>query len=114
MPVWPQQPGWGQPAAWQPAPAPVPDANTFASLLAAVDRTPFADEKLAVLGSISRGRSFTVYQVVQLVNEMPFADTKVEAAVMLYPLVVDVQNWYLVYDTIPFSSSRDELRRRTS
>jgi len=36
----------------------------------------------------------------------------VEAAVMLYPRVVDPGNWYVVEQAISFESSRRELRQR--
>ena len=55
---------------------------------------------------------FTANQASQIVETMRFADDEVDAAVMLYPRVVDPGNWYVVEQAISFESSRRELRRR--
>jgi Domain of unknown function (DUF4476) len=55
---------------------------------------------------------FTSVQASQIVKEMKFGDREVEAAVMLYPQVVDRGNWFVVEQAITFESDRQELRRR--
>jgi len=57
---------------------------------------------------------FTAEQASRIVETMRFADEEVDAAVMLYPRVVDPGNWYLVEQAISFESSRRELRQRLS
>jgi hypothetical protein len=57
---------------------------------------------------------FTAEQASQIVDTMRFADEEVDAAVMLYPRVVDPGNWYVVEQAISFESSRQELRQRLS
>lgn len=83
------------------------------SIIAAIDNQPFGDHKMAVMSSAIAGRPFTASQAGRLMDAFTFDDDKVEAAVMLYPLVVDLQNWYTVYGHLTFSSSMDDLRRQT-
>ena len=78
-----------------------------------INRESFSDDQLAVLRSASRGRYFTSAQVLQLMRGFSFDDDKVEAAVILFPRVVDQQNWYTVYGGLTFSSDKTALRRRT-
>ena len=78
-----------------------------------IDRESFSDDQLAVLRSASRGRHFTSSQVIRLMNGFSFDDDKVEAAVILFPRVIDQQNWYTVYGGLTFSSDKTALRRRT-
>lgn len=121
-PARPPGDGWGQPGwgpggghpgggpGWAPA---VTSEGEMGALLRALDDAPFDDEKRALVRSIAVGRWFTTSQVIRFVDAVPFADTQVEVAATLFPQVVDPQNWYQVYAEIPFSSSREELRRRT-
>ena len=55
---------------------------------------------------------FTAAQASQIVDTMRFPNEEVEAAVMLYPRVVDRGNWFMVERAISFDSSRRELRQR--
>jgi hypothetical protein len=100
----------------RPPPAPtvyVTSDAELASILGAVKREPFSDDKLAVLRSATYGRWFTVAQVGVFVDAMTFSSEKVDAAAMLFPQVVDPQSWYLIYGYLTFSSDKDDLRRRT-
>lgn len=101
------------PPAPVPVAPPVPSAIELASLIAAVEAAPFSEEKVATVRSIARDRAFTVEQVRQFVALVAFGDDKVEVAATLYPHVVDPWMWHEVYADLPFSSSREELRRRT-
>jgi len=79
----------------------------------AVASENFSAEQFAVLNSASNGRKFTTAQVNTLMQLFNFSDDRIEVAVMLYPQVVDPQNWYTVYGALTFSSDKDELRQRT-
>ncbi|AFW95981.1 hypothetical protein ANA_C13306 [Anabaena sp. 90] len=57
---------------------------------------------------------FTSVQASQIVKEMKFGDREVEAAVMLYPQVVDHGNWFVVEQAITFESDRQEVRRKVN
>jgi hypothetical protein len=55
---------------------------------------------------------FISAQASQIVKEMKFGDREVEAALILYPQVVDHGNWFLVEQAITFESDREKLRRQ--
>lgn len=55
---------------------------------------------------------FTADQASRIVETMRFPDDEVDAAVMLYPRVVDPGNWYVVEQALSFESTRQELRQR--
>lgn len=79
----------------------------------AVKRESFSDEQMVVLRSAVRGRHFTSAQVLRMMSLFDFDDDKVEAAVLLFPKVLDQHNWYTVYAGLTFGSDKAELRRRT-
>ncbi len=100
------------------APPPVVPVMAPAELqraLRAMDRAAFDKDKLALLGDIlASGPWVTVDQAIALVRTVTFDGAQVDAAAMLYPHVVDSQDWYRIYDVLTFSSSKDDLRRRTT
>lgn len=55
---------------------------------------------------------FTAAQASRIIDTMRFPNEEIEAAVMLYPRVVDQGNWFLVEQAITFTSTRQELRQR--
>ena len=55
---------------------------------------------------------FISAQASQIVKEMKFGDREVEAALILYPQVLDRGNWFLVEQAITFQSDREKLRRQ--
>ena len=88
--------------------------NQFANLKQAVKSESFSDDKINVIQSAaSSGNTFLVSQVIEIMNTMSFDDDKVAAATAMYPNVCDTNNWYLVYDALTFSSSKDTLRNKT-
>jgi len=55
---------------------------------------------------------FISAQASQIVKEMKlFGDRQIEAALILYPQVLDHGNWFLVEQAITFESDREKLRR---
>jgi hypothetical protein len=87
--------------------------SDFSQLRSAVKSQVFGDDQLAMLRSASTGRAFTSDQVSELMRLFTFGDDRVAAAAMLYPQVVDPENWFIVYGRLTFSSEKDELRALT-
>ncbi|MEL6343234.1 MAG: DUF4476 domain-containing protein [Myxococcota bacterium] len=79
----------------------------------AINNEAFADDKMAVLLAATAGRPMTTAQARSLVNLFTFDDDKVEAAVILYPQVVDPEQWFTMYSALTFRSSKDTLRAQT-
>lgn len=114
------RPGFGRPDVGRPdrpgrpvRPAPAPRI-AMGDVLSALDAEPFSDGKLSTLRSIAAHRCFTTGEVVQVMNAFTFDRDKVEAAALLYRTVEDPERWFQVYPALTFSSSRDDLRRRTA
>lgn len=107
----------GPPPPAQPPPPSLPApiaAADFQRFLEAVDQAPFANEKLALVTEACQHHLFTTQNVIAIVEEMPHTSEKVEAAAAMYPRVVDPQNFFQVYEHLPFSSDRDKLRARVA
>jgi hypothetical protein len=84
----------------------------FSTLLAHVTAASFDQNKLDLVRAIAPQSVFTVDQVVALMQTSSFDETRIEIAATLRPRIVDPARWYLVYDALTFSSSRDTLRQR--
>ncbi|MFT4977699.1 MAG: hypothetical protein ACI8S6_003606 [Myxococcota bacterium] len=96
-----------------PPPPRVTSSDELGRIESAIARESFSDDRLAVLRSASEGRRFTSTQVRRLMDQFTFSDDKIAAAVLLFPKVVDQQNWYTVYSALTFGSDKAELRQRT-
>lgn len=59
-----------------------------------------------------RHNYFTTSQAIQIIKEMKFGSRQVEAAVLLYPQIVDRGNWFMLEQALTFESDRRELRRQ--
>jgi hypothetical protein len=86
--------------------------SDFSVMSQRVAGAAYADEQLALVQELAAANYFTVSQVVALMKSCTYEDTRIEAAVSLYPRIVDPENWYLVNDGFTYSSSKKTLRER--
>lgn len=86
--------------------------SDFAGVLRAVADESFSSGKLERLRDATIDRWYTADQVRRMLGEFSFDNDKVEAAVVMHPKVVDMENWFKVHDAFTFDSSKDELRSR--
>jgi hypothetical protein len=89
----------------------VPDRD-FQTMSERVSATSYADDQLALVQQLADSNYFTTAQVVTLMKDCNYEDTRVDIAAALYAKVVDPQNWYLVNDGFTYSSSKKALRER--
>ncbi len=82
----------------------------FSRLLAAVYAEPFSDGRLQVVIMASHDHYFTCGQARRLVGAMMFSDDREQAAVALYPRVVDPGNFFQVMAALTFESSKAQVR----
>ena len=82
-------------------------------IIEVLESESFSDGKLSALRTVVPNRSFTVSQVIKMLDAFDFGDDKVSAASLLFAHVEDPENWYLVYGALDFDSDREALRRRT-
>jgi len=92
---------------------PVPmDPQRFAGLLQDLRNLSFSSEQLALLRDVARHQWFLTAQVAQVMQVFSFDSEKVEAAAILYPKVLDREDFYQVYAVFTFDSDRQKLRER--
>lgn len=84
----------------------------FDMLKVAIHAEPFGDKKLDILREAARSHRFTVDQVIELLPMFTFSDERVEAAVVLYPRVMDPEVWFRVYDHFDFDADKEQVRKR--
>ncbi|MEM6521629.1 MAG: DUF4476 domain-containing protein [Cyanobacteria bacterium P01_C01_bin.70] len=69
-------------------------------------------DSLDFIAQSARTSYFTAAQAAAIVRTLQFGGDEVPAAVMLYPRVVDLRNWYLVEQAVTFHSDRRDLREQ--
>jgi hypothetical protein len=89
----------------------MPD-ESFSKFLQALRRETFDDDKLEFLAPVARQSYFSSEQARQILDKFSFDRNRKEAAIILYPKVVDLVNWFVIYDTFTFSSNVDDIRAR--
>lgn len=95
-----------------PAAAPQPmDEASFASLLGALDREAWGDERLRVLETAASTQRFTVAQAGQVLARFPFSHAKLRAASALRDRLTDRGNEFQLFASFAFESDKAALRR---
>lgn len=88
------------------------DSRRFAKVLGALEDEAFSDGKLEVIRDTAERANLTVSQAIRLVEKLAFSDDRVEALALLYPSIIDTENFIEVYELLHFSSDRSDLRKR--
>jgi hypothetical protein len=109
----PPRPSYPQPGPAYPQPAMPMSPERFQSLLSQVRGLPFRDEKLArIKDYLMPDTLFTTNQIGQLMQTTPFGSDRIRFAELLWPRVVDPQNFPELPALLTFESERQELRRK--
>lgn len=90
---------------------PMEDAK-FAQLLAQIENEPFSSGKLSIISMAVDYNYFTSGQTRQVVSALTFSSDKIEAAVLMHPMVLDPESFYQVFTAFTFESSKTEVRAR--
>ena len=78
-----------------------------------VKARPFIDERLnAIKDYLAPETYFTTRQLIQLMQVTAFGSERIRMAVLLWPRVVDPDNFPEVVAIFTFESERQELRRK--
>jgi len=98
----------------QPAkPAPIGN-DAFTALWNTVKHESFDSNKLNVVKQAAGGNWFTSAQMASMMDLFSFGAGKVDAAVAMWPHMVDPENLFVLYNKLTFSSDKDNLRKRTT
>jgi len=103
----PQQPPMPPPA---PVYQPIADAM-LRNAMKAMDREPFADDKMNVLEGVANNNYFLVSQLLQVLPQFQFSKDKLEAVRLMWSRVLDKQNGYQLYNAFQFSNDKAEVKR---
>lgn len=90
---------------------PMADAQ-FSQLITQIHNEPFSEGKLGLVSLAAQYNYFSSAQVSSVVSALTFSSDKVEAAVMMHPMVLDPQAFYQVFAAFTFESSKREVRAR--
>ncbi len=103
-------------AAADRAPAkPAPMTNdAFAALWNTVKHESFDSGKLKILRQAADANWFNSAQIASMMDVFSFGTSKVDAAVAMWPHMVDPENLFVLYNKLTSSSDKDNLRRRTT
>ena len=101
-----------QPAPPAPAPVYAMDEGRFQGLLQRLKNAAFANAKLNGLrDEVASGGHWTCQQLIVILKDLTFGDTQVQGASILWPNVVDPQNFPAVAESLTFEGDRQKLRR---
>jgi hypothetical protein len=90
---------------------PVSPTN-FESMRRTLRDTPFSDARLQALRHLAHRNHFTTKQSRQVAKLFPFANERLDALTIMYPSVVNPEQYHQVLDLLPFSSYRQKLMKR--
>jgi len=104
-----------------PAPPPAPSGRrearprpmedpAFRALMAAVRNEGFSESQLAVIRQASARNYFSVGQLKEVIDVLPFSATKLGALDIGAPRIVDPENAFAVYDAFTFSGDKEQAR----
>ncbi len=93
-----------------PAVQPVPQAE-FMQMLSSIQQQDFESDKLALAKQIIRNNPLTSAQILQIIQTLDFENDRLKLAKFAYNYVIDPYNYYLVFQGLEFSSSKQELNR---
>ncbi len=89
---------------------PMPEEK-FVQLIDMLKKAPFESDRMDIVRTAARDNFFTSEQVKRIMETFQFDENRIKAAKILYPRVVDRENFFVVYSALTHSSSREELRK---
>jgi len=87
-------------------------AEDLARFLEELDDATFSDAKAAMITEFARSNWFTTTQAGMILEEVPFGTDMVDAAVAMYPHLIDPENTYRLYEHITFDDDRELLKQK--
>jgi len=84
--------------------------SSFRELMNSLKNEFSSSGKLNILKEAARGNYFTSEQVVDILSVFDVEKDKLDAAKMLYPRVIDKNNFFKVYAVFKFQADKEELR----
>ena len=109
----PPGPSYPPPGPGYPPPAMPMPPDRFGRMLAEVKNQPFRDGKMArIRDYLMPDTLFLTSQIGQLMQTTPFGSDRISIAELLWPRVVDPENFPDLIGLLTFESERQELRQK--
>ena len=83
----------------------------FLQLIDMLKKAPFESDRMDIVRTAAKDNFFTSEQVRKIMETFQFDENRIRVARILYPRVVDRENFFVVYSALDHSSSREELRK---
>lgn len=83
--------------------------QVFNQLKASINNQWFSDGKMSVFNQAVQANYFTTAQVNELINLFSFSNDKLEVAKRAYTKTVDTENYFMVFDSLQWNSSIQNL-----
>ncbi len=84
--------------------------NSFSKLLESIKSESFEDTKIEILESAASDNYFTCEQLINILKLFSFEDNKIKACKIVYPKLVDKENFHSVYSSFTFSDSKKKIK----
>lgn len=81
----------------------------FSEAVASIDKAKFKDEKKSKIRIIAAANSFTVAQIIQLIQKFDWDDERLDVIRQTYPRAVDKNNSFKLYDYIKGELAKSDL-----
>lgn len=85
------------------------DNQQFYEALTAIKQATFSETQLQMANMILSNAWLTTSQITQIIDIFSFEDTRLQFAKQAYYKCVDPQNYFRIYNSLYFSSSKDDL-----
>ena len=92
-------------------PQPMKSAD-FAQLVEAIRSASFDDDKVGVVRLAAQNNWFLASQGAAVMDLISFDDSKIDAAVAMWPRITDPENYFVMMNKLGFDSSKEKLRKR--
>lgn len=86
--------------------------DSLNALLLSIKNANFEAKKMTVLQQAVDYNYFTVAQAKQVIQQFVHEQYRIDVAAMLYPKIVDRENWYQIYDVFTHISSSTKLNAK--
>lgn len=106
-PVYPLPPE----AVYPPRPSSLDDPR-FQALYNKVAKEPFKDDQLKVLAAGAVNKRFTCEQCIKLMSIYPFDDDRLKVFDIIFPHIVDGENYQTIIDSLDFISSQQKVEKK--
>lgn len=89
----------------------VMDNRTFSLFVESLEDISFDKERLNFINSQAKSTNFTSAQIKAILDEFTFDDQRLSAAKILYSKCVDINNYFIVYETFSFDRYKTDLMK---